>query len=206
MNLPRAFVQSMKYNTVEGVNNPVSRIVLGSMSIDIDRLAYSVALLDYFFERGGNCIDTAWIYRQGNSEKGVAAWIEHRGIRDKIVLIGKGAAPVQSCTPAVVTEQLIESLARLRTDYVDIYLMHRDNPKIPVGEFVECLNEHWHAGRIRSFGGSNWAVERLEQANEQPKFLFGCMLPTCFASRRTSSHWSALKTLRSPAKGTPAMI
>ena len=159
----------MRYNTVDGVAYPVSRIVLGSMSVDIGRLAYSVALLDYFFERGGNCIDTAWIYRQGNSEKGVAAWIEHRRIREKIVLIGKGAAPIQNCTPTVVTEQLIESLERLRTDYVDIYLMHRDNPEVPVGEFVECLNEHWRAGRIRSFGGSNWTIARLEQANAYAK-------------------------------------
>ena len=36
--------------------------------------------------------------------------------------------------------------------------MHRDNPAIPVGEFVECLNEHLRAGRIRAFGGSNWTI------------------------------------------------
>jgi predicted dehydrogenase/aryl-alcohol dehydrogenase-like predicted oxidoreductase len=159
----------MGYSTVDGVTIPVSRIVLGSMSIDSNRLAYSVALLDYFFERGGNCIDTAWIYRTGNSEKGVATWIERRQIREKIVLIGKGGAPIQNCTPTMVTAQLFESLERLRTDYIDIYLMHRDNPELPVGEFVECLNEHWRAGRIRSFGGSNWTIARLEQANAYAK-------------------------------------
>jgi aryl-alcohol dehydrogenase-like predicted oxidoreductase len=48
---------------------------------------------------------------------------------------------------------------------LDIYFMHRDNLNIPVGEFVECLNEHYRAGRIRTFGGSNWTTERLAEAN-----------------------------------------
>jgi 1-deoxyxylulose-5-phosphate synthase len=60
---------------------------------------------------------------------------------------------------------LLESLERLLTDYVDIYLMHRDNPNVPVGEFVECLNEHHRSGRIRAFGGSNWTTDRLAEAN-----------------------------------------
>jgi aryl-alcohol dehydrogenase-like predicted oxidoreductase len=60
---------------------------------------------------------------------------------------------------------LLESLERLRTDYVDIYLMHRDNPNVPVGEFVECLNEHHGSGRIHAFGGSNWTTGRLAEAN-----------------------------------------
>ena len=138
--------QRMIYGQVDGVTKPVSRIVLGSVMLDIDRLPYSFALLDFFFERGGNCIDTAWIYRQGGAEKCVGAWIQKRGIREKIALIGKGAAPIQYCTPALVTSQLMESLERLQTDYVDVYLIHRDNPQIPVGEFVECLNQHYRAG------------------------------------------------------------
>jgi aryl-alcohol dehydrogenase-like predicted oxidoreductase len=157
--------QKMSYARVAGITNPVSRIVLGSLTVDLDRLPYSFALLDFFFERGGNCIDTAWIYRQGSAEKCVGAWMESRRIREKLVLIGKGGAPIQYCTPAIISSQLMESLERLRTDYLDIYLIHRDNPEIPVGEFVECLNEHHHAGRIRSFGGSNWTTQRLEEAN-----------------------------------------
>jgi aryl-alcohol dehydrogenase-like predicted oxidoreductase len=155
----------MNYGRVNGLVSPVSRLVLGSMPVDINALPDSYALLDFFFEHGGNCIDTAWLYRRGDSEKCVGAWIENRGIRSKIVIIGKGAAPVERCTPAVITSQLEESLERLRTDYVDIYLMHRDNPEIPVEAFVDCLNEHYRSGRIRSFGGSNWTTRRIEEAN-----------------------------------------
>ena len=154
----------MSYGNVDGAMKPVSRIVLGSMVVDFDRLSFSFALLDFFFEQGGNCIDTAWVYRLGNAEKCVGAWIEKQAIRDQVVLIGKGAATVD-CTPELVTAQLLESLERLRTDYVDIYLMHRDNPNVPVGEFVECLNEHYRSGRIRAFGGSNWTTRRLTEAN-----------------------------------------
>jgi aryl-alcohol dehydrogenase-like predicted oxidoreductase len=44
--------------------------------------------------------------------------------------------------------------------------MHRDNPQVPVGEFIDVLNEHVRAGRMKRFGGSNWTIERFEAANE----------------------------------------
>src|ERR1700722_2964759 len=90
----------MSYGNVDGAMKPVSRIVLGSMVVDFDRLQFSFALLDFFFEQGGNCIDTAWVYRLGKAEKCVGAWIEKQAIRDEIVLIGKGAATVD-CTPEI---------------------------------------------------------------------------------------------------------
>jgi aryl-alcohol dehydrogenase-like predicted oxidoreductase len=154
----------MKYGQVNGVVKPVSRIGLGSVMFDADRLSFSSELLDFFIEQGGNCIDTAWVYQKGAAESSVGAWVENRGVREKIVLIGKGAATAR-CTPELVTTQLLESLERLRTGYLDVYLMHRDNLEIPVGEFVECLNEHHRAGRVRAFGGSNWTTKRLEEAN-----------------------------------------
>jgi aryl-alcohol dehydrogenase-like predicted oxidoreductase len=82
----------MKYGQVEGVTKPVSRIGLGSVMFGPDRSSLSGALLDFFFEQGGNCIDTAWVYRKGAAERSVGAWIENRGVRGEIVLIGKGAA------------------------------------------------------------------------------------------------------------------
>ncbi len=162
--LSRQRTDSMPYANVAGVSKPISRIVLGSMVMHTDRLPYSFALLDAFFEQGGNCIDTAWVYGGNASEKAIGAWLHQRRIRDEIVLVGKGAASVH-CTPEMVSTQLAESLERLQTDYVDIYLMHRDNPLVPVGEFVECLNEQFRAGRMHAFGGSNWTPQRIAEAN-----------------------------------------
>jgi aryl-alcohol dehydrogenase-like predicted oxidoreductase len=127
-----------------------------------DRLPYTCAMLDHFFELGGNCIDTAYVY---STERTIGEWIKLRGIREEIVLIGKGAHTPE-CYPEALTRQLFETLDHLQTDYLDLYLMHRDNLDVPVGEFVECLNEHQRAGRIRAFGGSNWSIERLQAANE----------------------------------------
>ena len=154
----------MTYGRVAGLEKPVSRVVLGSMVFDYNRLPFSFSILDYFFENGGNCIDTAWVYGGGTCEKAVGEWIARRSIRDQVVLIGKGACTT-SCTPELITRELLQSLDRLQTDHLDIYFMHRDNPRIPVGEFVECLNEHQRAGRIRVFGGSNWTPERISEAN-----------------------------------------
>lgn len=159
---------SMTYARVTGVDKPVSRVVLGTPPLNVHRLPHAFALLDYFFAHGGNCIDTAWIYRFGDSEKAVGEWFKRRGIRDQIVLIGKGACSID-CTPEMITEHLEESLDRLQTDYVDIYMMHRDNPRIPAGEFVACMNEHVRAGRIRAFGGSNWTPPRIAEANAYAK-------------------------------------
>jgi aryl-alcohol dehydrogenase-like predicted oxidoreductase len=58
---------------------------------------------------------------------------------------------------------------RIKTEYADIYFMHRDNLEVPVGEFVDVLNEHVRAGRIKVFGGSNWSIARVQEANEYAK-------------------------------------
>ena len=80
------------------------------------------------------------------------------------MIIGKGAH-TPHCDPASLTPQSHESLARLGTDHVDIYLLHRDHPAVPASEFVDVLNEHHAAGRIGVFGGSNWSTARVEEAN-----------------------------------------
>ena len=51
-------------------------------------------------------------------------------------------------------------------DWVDLYLIHRDNPEIPIEEWMDALNENWRAGRMKAFGVSNFSVERLEAAQE----------------------------------------
>jgi 1-deoxyxylulose-5-phosphate synthase len=68
-------------------------------------------------------------------------------------------------TPEDITCDMRDNLARLRTDHIDLYLLHRDDPNVPVGPIVECLEEHRRAGRIRAYGGSNWSPQRLAEAN-----------------------------------------
>jgi aryl-alcohol dehydrogenase-like predicted oxidoreductase len=148
-----------------GLAKPVSRLVMGGMSEGgVFKIAHGFALLDYFFELGGNCIDTAFIYAGGRADQVIGDWMKTRGAREETVLLVKGAH-TPFCDPQHLTEQLLISLERLQTDYADAYMLHRDNPDIPAGEFVDVLNEHARAGRIRLFGGSNWTRERVDEAN-----------------------------------------
>jgi aryl-alcohol dehydrogenase-like predicted oxidoreductase len=125
-------------------------------------------LFDAVFEMGCNTFDTAHIYSGGDNERSVGRWINARGIRDKIVIVGKGAhhnADRKCVTPYDITAHLFDSLARFQTDCIDLYLLHRDDQSVPVGPIVETLNEHLNAGRIKAFGGSNWTARRIADAN-----------------------------------------
>ena len=121
-------------------------------------------MLDAFWEAGGNIFDTAFVYAQGYTEKLLGEWQTNRGVREQMVIIGKGAhTPL--CYPDVIGKQLTQTLDRLKTDYVDVYFMHRDNPDVPVGEFVDAMDTEVKAGRIRGiFGGSNWTRARMDAA------------------------------------------
>jgi predicted dehydrogenase/aryl-alcohol dehydrogenase-like predicted oxidoreductase len=152
----------MKYGRIEGLDKPISRLLMGADNQGT--ISHASVMFDHFFELGGNAFDTAYIYAGGRCEKNLGQWVKNHGIREQVVLLGKGAH-TPYCTPAHLSSQLIESLERMQTDYVDIYMMHRDNPQVPVGEFVDVLNEHARAGRMRVFGGSNWSSERVEAAN-----------------------------------------
>lgn len=158
----------MEYGSVPGVAKPVARLVQGTMMLSSKRLEESFALLDAVFAEGGNTFDTAHGYGGGDCERVLGRWYNERGLRDQVVVIGKGAhhnQDRQRVTPFDITADLHDSLARQQTDYIDLYLLHRDDPSQPVGPIVEILNEHKRAGKINAFGGSNWSVERLQAAN-----------------------------------------
>ena len=151
----------MTYGSVDGVDKPVSRIVMGTLNRH--DLRHASVMYDDFFEMGGTCFDTARVYR--GSEATLGLWLRNRGVRDQAVVVTKGAH-TPDCYPDKVSTQLAESLDELGTDYVDVYLLHRDNLDVPVGEFVDVLDEHVRAGRIRALGGSNWSIARFEEAND----------------------------------------
>jgi len=154
--------RSIPKRQLAGVSQPTSVAALG-FEFFPDFASASV-LLDAFHEAGGNLFDTAYIYAGGKTEKILGDWLTSRGVRDQSVIIGKGAhSPL--VYPDIIGKQLTETLDRLQTDHVDIYFMHRDNPDVPVGEFVDAMDAEVKAGRIRGpFGGSNWTRERMDAA------------------------------------------
>jgi len=188
----------MTYGKLAGLDKPVSRLVLGVMGGG----AHGVAMADEFFAQGGNCFDTGYIYGGGATDRNLGAWIKLRGVREKVVILAKGAH-TPHCNPKALSKQLLETLDRLQTDHTDLYVMHRDNPDVPVGEFVDVLNEHVKAGRIRLFGGSNWTMERLDAANAYAKSKglqgFGVVSNNFSLARMVEAPWDGCLACSEPA-------
>jgi aryl-alcohol dehydrogenase-like predicted oxidoreductase len=159
----------VKTTTIAGVSKPISRLVLGTMIINTKEKDKSFQLLDDAFSLGCTTLDCAHVYGGGDSERAVGRWMQERKNREQVVILTKGAHPNgdrKRVTPFDITADLMDSLARLKTGYIDIYLLHRDDLDVPVGPIVDILNEHKRAGRIRTFGGSNWTHQRIAEAND----------------------------------------
>jgi predicted dehydrogenase/aryl-alcohol dehydrogenase-like predicted oxidoreductase len=154
---------SIPKRSIPGISKPASLVTLGFEFFP--NFAAASLTLDAFYEAGGNAFDTAYVYGGGKTESIFGDWHTSRNVpREEIILIGKGAhSPL--CYPDMIAKQLDQSLNRLKTDYVDIYFMHRDNTDVPVGEFVDAMDAEVKAGRIRGiFGGSNWTRARFDEA------------------------------------------
>jgi aryl-alcohol dehydrogenase-like predicted oxidoreductase len=166
----------MRYRRFEPLGRELSVLALGTAYLADDGEDASFELLDAWLELGGNLVDCARQYGDGECERILGRWLAARGAHDDVVVITKGAHHVthgtehdpsrKRVTPADIAADLAESLEALRTDAIDLYFLHRDDPSKPVGPIVEALNEHAAAGRIRTIGASNWTTERIEDANQ----------------------------------------
>src|SRR5947209_8016777 len=152
---------------ISGVPRPLSRIVLGTLPLTEVSRSSAFNLLDAYAALGGNAFDTGRHY--GDAEEILGAWLRERRNREAMVIIGKGAHPDsggRSRLSAVeIGRDLESSRELLGVESIDLYLLHRDDPSVPAGKIVECLNEHHRLGRIHAFGGSNWSTARLAEAN-----------------------------------------
>ena len=167
----------MKYINVTGhksgkeIQIKCSQLVLGASDyLRIDNMDFAAPILDKFLELGGNTFDTARQYR--HSEKALAEWMEMRKNREKLVILTKACHPTREepkkarVTPQGITEDLLVSLETLKTDYVDLFALHRDDASVEVGPIMETLNEHIRSGKILAIGASNWVLDRIIAANE----------------------------------------
>ena len=157
----------MEYGEIAGLDRPVSRVVLGSIGLDHNDPAHVATMIEAYLERGGNMIDTANIYGGGKSERSIGEWLRRSGRRADIQLLTKGAhhdKVGKRVTPDEISFDLGQSLERLGVPSVDLYVLHRDDPDVPVGPIVETLHRHTARGRVKAFGGSNWSHQRLDEA------------------------------------------
>lgn len=170
----------------------LSKLILNNSDLEVSQFCYgtnmlgsaldqgrSNAVLDKFVELGGNFIDSARMYGDwipdgptGASERAIGAWLKTR-TREGLVISTKGGGMdiragdwANRCTPEGVAQDLSESLDHLALDSIDLYWLHADNPEAPVAVIMDALLEHKAEGRIRYFGASNWAAERVKAAND----------------------------------------
>jgi len=137
--------------------------------------AMSFKLLDAFIDAGFNFIDTADVYSRwapgnkgGESEAIMGKWLAGRGDRDKLVVatkFGMEMAPGKvGLSTRYMTEAVEASLRRLKTDYIDLYQSHKDDPDTPVEETLGAFAKLIEQGKVREIGASNFSAARLKQS------------------------------------------
>ena len=160
-------VKNPPYADIPGIDIPVSRIFFGTAMMPILMGKDAEYLFDTMVSCGINAFDTARGY--GMAEKSLGNWVKNRNNRDRIVILSKcgnvGIGGKVCVNREVIEKELAVSLKTLQTDYIDIYLLHRDDPNTPVSEIIDTLNEAKKAGKIKIFGASNWTDARIREAN-----------------------------------------
>ena len=158
--IQRPKLQSTSLNGVEKFG---SRLALGCDNQTSSLHAFT--MFDHFYGSGGRIFDTAYIYNNGKGDKYLGDWINSRNVEDEIIVLGKGAH-TPDCEPKFIRPQIEESLSRLNINKIDIFCLHRDNPEIPVAEFMDALNEAKDDGLIGNIGASNWEMGRFAEARD----------------------------------------
>ena len=155
----------------------VSPISLGTMTFGTEwnwgtEEATARRLFDIYVNAGGNFIDTADLYTEGTSERWLGKFVAESGLRDKIVLATKYSYNGEAGNPNAggnhrknLMRALDASLARLGTDYIDLYYVHTWDRMTPVDEVMRTLDDAVRAGKIRYVGLSDtpaWFAARVQ--------------------------------------------
>ncbi|WP_037068102.1 aldo/keto reductase [Pseudonocardia acaciae] len=160
--------------TLPGTDLTVHPLCLGGnvfgWSADVDG---SFAVLDAYAEAGGNFVDTAdsYFWRKpgnsgGESETIIGDWLASRSNRDDMVLATKvGSWPERpGLSRQNIAAAVDDSLRRLRTDHIDLYYAHKDDPDTPPEETLAAFDELIKAGKVRHIAASNFTADRLAES------------------------------------------
>jgi aryl-alcohol dehydrogenase-like predicted oxidoreductase len=161
----------IELRTIAGT--PVNPVGLGCMNLSWaygtppDEV-YATQLLNRALDLGCNHLDTANIYGGGKNEELLKRAVGHR--RSEYLLASKCGIVVEGphrgvdCSPAKITAAVDATLQRLGTDTIDLFYMHRFDPKVPVADSVGAMVRAIEAGKIRSYGVSEWSAAHIREA------------------------------------------
>lgn len=169
----------MKKIYIKGIPEPVSNIGFGTATTTLEDEEKVHAMLDHYVAAGGNFIDTARFYGRGSgiqhTEEVLGRWLEKGDNRSKVIIQSKCSNPYMDRNLQMFEEMprvgrtfmyddILFSRDKLMVDTIDLYLTHRDNPKVPVEEIVDTFEEFLRRGWIKAYGMSNWTLERFAEA------------------------------------------
>ncbi len=156
----------MQYRQFGRTGVMVSPLCLGCMNFGGKAdFQESAAMIDLAIERGINFFDTANVYNRGESEKAVGEALKSNGMRDKIVLATKvhgkmddNDVNAQGNNRRHIIQQCEASLKRLKTDWIDLYQIHRPDSGVPIDETLRAMDDLIRSGKVRYAGTSTFAA------------------------------------------------
>lgn len=170
------------YRTLGQSGLRVSPLCLGTMTFGLDwgwgaDEPESRAMLERYWEQGGNFIDTANIYTKGHSEAILGAWLQAKGARQRAVVATKFCGNLHPGDPNAggasrksIAYNCEQSLRRLKTDYIDLYWMHFHDPHTPLEETLRALDDLVRAGKVRYLGASDTPAWRVAMGQAEARF------------------------------------
>jgi len=135
----------------------------------------SFGILDAYVDSGLEFIDTADVYSKwkpgnkgGESETIIGNWLKQSGKRQQVIIATKVGKPMgedkKGLSRAYITKAVEDSLARLKTDYIDLYQSHEDDPNTSLEETLSTFTDLIRQGKVRAIGASNFSAARLQEA------------------------------------------
>lgn len=174
---PLSYNRSVELRPLGRSGLQVSALALGTMNFGADWHGIGAvddktasSLLDAALERGVNLLDTADIYGRGASEEMLGRLLKGRR-REKFLVATKVLGRMDAEDPSTgglsarwIARALDDSLRRLKTDRVDLYMPHGWDPQAPLTETLEALERAVKAGKVRVLGCSNFSGAQLEMS------------------------------------------
>ncbi|MEO6386797.1 MAG: aldo/keto reductase [Croceibacterium sp.] len=164
---------TLQTRTIAG--SPLHPVGLGCMNLSWaygtpPSAADGARLLGRALDLGYNHLDTARIYGVGENEALIGETLAGR--RDEFFLVSKCGIVVDGsrrgidCSPGAINQAIDESLRLLRTDHIDLYYLHRFDPKVPIADSVGAMQRAIEAGKIGAYGVSEWSAHHIREAHD----------------------------------------
>lgn len=198
----------MRLQTLNGLPKPLPPLIVGTASLGsplpgplaTGRTQDALRHLDGLLELGCTAFDSAAVYMAGGTERALGEWIRSRRVADRVTVITKGGHPnivlrTSRLSPKAIADDLHGSLRRLGLERIDLYLLHRDDPRAQVGPLVDVLAGFQRAGKIAAYGVSNWSPERIRDA------LVSASARGLPALAASSPHFSLFEWIQPPWAG-----